>query len=358
MADAPAPRGVPIDQAVASARGEPHTAYATYEVLPGDATGHLPRLQAASHAEKDAYSRDPRASWAIAPGNRDVIYSSYPSRQVQPTLPTQGVWVNDAGNLELNQGFAARPLMSLENAPGGGRQIASQDREALRLAETTRGTIDGQEAGGAHAVITTGNKASQMGSVVVPHEGPLTREEAAQLREVGGRYGLPDLVDRGNGVTLTNFTSAPDGRVTGRLIARNDLRRDIAGVLPSAPMPARARIDSVYAPLGEYWKEGEGSGAVTRNLLAELEKEPTLARQLDASETIPQVARNKYALDAQRAGSDTIRQDLQNLREIVGQGPGWQQRLRDALASGRVSLPSLAPPGIAIPYLGSRADGR
>jgi hypothetical protein len=28
---------------------------------------------------------------------------------------------------------------------------------------------------------------------------------------------------------------------------------------------------------------------------------------------------------------DAIRQDLENLREIIGQGPGWQQRLRDAL---------------------------
>jgi hypothetical protein len=352
MADAPTLRG-PIDQAVAGARGEPHTAYATYEVLPGDATGHRPGLQAASQAEKDAYSLDPRASWALAPGNRDAIYSTFPSRQVQPTLPTQGVWVNDAGNLELNQGFAARPVVSLENAPGGGRQIAAQDRGALRLAETTRGTIDGQEAGGAHAVITTGNKASEMGSLAVPHEGPLTREEATQLREVGRRYGLPDVVDRGDGVTLTNFMSAPDGRVTGSLLARNDLPRDIAGVLPG-PMPARARIDSVYVPLGQYWKQGEGSGAVTRNLLAELEKEPMLARHLDASETIPQVARNKHALDAERAGSDTLRQDLQNLREIVGQGPGWQQRLRDALAS----LPSLVLPGIAIPYLASRDDGR
>jgi len=67
---------------------------------------------------------------------------------------------------------------------------------------------------------------------------------------------------------------------------------------------------------------------------------------------------NRQALDAESAGSDTIRQDLQNLRAIVGEGPGWQQRLSDALASRRVSLPSLALPGIAIPYLASRDDGR
>ena len=82
------------------------------------------------------------------------------------------------------------------------------------------------------------------------------------------------------------------------------------------------------------------------------------ARHLDSSELIPQVARNKYALDAASAGTDKLRPDVQNLREILGHGPGWQQRLRDALASGRVSLPSLVLPGIAIPYLASRDDGR
>jgi hypothetical protein len=357
MADAPAVRGLPIDQAIAGARGEPHTAYATYEVLPGGATGHRPGLQAASDAEKDAYSRNPLASWAIAPGDRDAIYSSFPSRQVQPTLPTQGVWVNDAGNLELNQGFVARPLVSLQNAPGGGRQIASQDRSALKLAETARSSIGGQEAGGAHVVITKGEKASQMGSVVVPHDGPLTREEAAQLLEIGRRYGLPDVIDRGNGVTMTNFTDTPSGLATGTALRRSDLPQEIrdAGLLAR---PRQSKVDSVYVPLSQYWKQGEGSGAVTRNLLAELEKEPTLARQLNASETIPQVARNMRALDSQRAGSDAIRQDLQSLREIIGQGPGWQQRLRDALASGRVSLPSLVAARISIPYVASRDDGR
>ena len=118
------------------------------------------------------------------------------------------------------------------------------------------------------------------------------------------------------------------------------------------------KVDSVYVPLTDLWKQAEGSGAVTGNLLASLEREPALARHLDASEWIPQVARNKRALDAEGAGSDTIRQDLQNLRAIVGDGPGWQQRLTAALASGRVSLPSLALPGIGIPYLASRDDGR
>ncbi len=50
---------------------------------------------------------------------------------------------------------------------------------------------------------------------------------------------------------------------------------------------------------------------MTRNLLGELEKEPELAAHLDASQTIPQVARNKHALDSEGADSDTVRQDLQ-----------------------------------------------
>ena len=75
IGDAPAPRGAPGNQLIAGGPGEPHVAYATHEFVPGDATGHLPGLQAASDTEKAAYSRDPRASWAIAPGNRDPFTS-------------------------------------------------------------------------------------------------------------------------------------------------------------------------------------------------------------------------------------------------------------------------------------------
>jgi hypothetical protein len=81
------------------------------------------------------------------------------------------------------------------------------------------------------------------------------------------------------------------------------------------------------------------------------------AAPLDASELIPQVARNKYALDAERAGSDIVRLDLQNLREIVASGPGWQQRLIDAYRSGKVSLPSLVALGLS-PALLPRDDAR
>jgi len=69
------------------------------------------------------------------------------------------------------------------------------------------------------------------------------------------------------------------------------------------------------------------------------------------------VARNKIAIDAERAGSDILRPDVQNLREIVASGPGWQQRLLDAYNSGKVSLPALAAMGL-LPALAPRDDGR
>jgi hypothetical protein len=364
-----------------------HTAYMTHEVIPGSETQHLPRLQTATQAEKDAYSLDPRASWAIAPGNRDAIYSSFvrPDRpgvaaRVDTTVPYQGVYqppkqypdtpqtgplrawgepLPVTPPLELNKGMVARPLISFQKTPQGS-VIADADKRMLDLAETLRGSIDVQNAEAGHAS-TIAAPGKSLGSLLIenPH-GPLTRDQAAGIRDVGVRYGYPDLVDRGNAVALTNFGGAQSGAAVGQQLRQGDILHEL-GQHGLYMMPRRVAIgegNSVYRDLVPLWRQGEGSGAVTRNLLAELEKEPFAAKQLDVSQLIPQVARNKMALDAERAGSDYVRQDVQNLRDIVGQGPGWQDRLRDALKSGKVSLPSLLLPGISLPYLASRGEDR
>ena len=208
---------------------------------------------------------------------------------MRPTLPTQGVWINDAGNLELNQGYAARPIVSLESAPGGGRHIAAYDRNALTLGETVRGTLDVQRGVGGHAAIP-----GEGGSVVVPHKGPLTRPEVMQVVRIGQQHGLSNVVDRGNGVIMTNFQTAPNAVATAQALRQpGGLATQIATTLPGRPM--RAAVDSVYVPLGDLWRQGEGSAAVTDHLLAMMARYPEHAAQLDASELIPQVARNKYA---------------------------------------------------------------
>jgi hypothetical protein len=40
---------------------------------------------------------------------------------------------------------------------------------------------------------------------------------------------------------------------------------------------------------------------------------------------------------------DVMRPDLQNMREIIGQGPGWVTRLEEALQSGKIALPAVLP---------------
>lgn len=65
---------------------------------------------------------------------------------------------------------------------------------------------------------------------------------------------------------------------------------------------------------------------------------------MNADDLIPQIARNKYEVDAAAAaaGVDTVREGLQNLRRIIGDGgPGWVERVRAALAHGEV-LPAVA----------------
>src|SRR5690349_19077087 len=52
---------------------------------------------------------------------------------------------------------------------------------------------------------------------------------------------------------------------------------------------------------------------------------PTLRRRGGCSSSV------SGTLTVSPSTMDAIRQDLENLRAIIGQGPGWQQRLRDAL---------------------------
>ena len=116
--------------------------------------------------------------------------------------------------------------------------------------------------------------------------------------------------------------------------------------MPGLGEPRRVRIDSDLAGLVDEWKQGEGSGAVTRKVLEHINVTPELRAAFNENPYLAERALAKYERDkavggwANRWGAP--REDIQNLRKMVADGPGWIDRVEAALKTGAVSLPSVA----------------
>lgn len=326
-----------------------HTLEVVHERIPGDVTGHRPGLQKAPDEVKDEYSR--AATWATAPGGRDAIVAAMRSptapgiaTRVQPTTQAQGLWVNSQGELERNLAEVARPLVGIQTGPGGTRTISPEAAQIQELAAYLRAMVDAQAGQG--GTLALQSKAGLMGSVAFPTTGPLSREQAGALREVGQRYGFPDLTDRGTGFVMTNFPpgAPPSGVSAGKVLRKGLLEEEVRGIAPDVGKPKRVFLDTtVYADLSDLWTKGHGSGQVVSGFFEKLDRMPGLKRALDEDALIPQGAMERYLLDEKARGSDTLREDLQNMRKVIGEGgPGWVSRLENAWKAGVIPLPALA----------------
>lgn len=319
-----------------------HTAFATHEAMVGPNTGHLPGSLNATPAERAAYSADPRSSWANAPGGRDAIYSGLrvgetgTAMRVLPTQDMQGLYQPPGGLLEANPGQVARPLVAFESGPAG-RSLAPADRALLEAGEATRAFIDAQDAGAAHTV-WTGGRAGDTNSVFVPMNRSATRDELLALREAGGRQGLGDVIDTGQGVTITNFMGEPRMTPAGA----RELTGSLRSVLPDAQDAYRVRVDGIYQDFVDKWQAGSGSGAATRQLLERLNVTPQMRNAFDNNPYIAENALSRLARDEEWVSRwGATREDIQNARRIIGEGRGWVGRLEDALKRGAV-LPAIA----------------
>ena len=105
----------------------------------------------------------------------------------------------------------------------------------------------------------------------------------------------------------------------------------ITVILLSAHGIGDARIDGFLT----------GSGAATRQMLDKLNETPVLREGLNKSEMIPRNALARLERDEAFRGLDVLREDLQNARRIIGEGPGWLDRLEAALKQGAF-LPAVA----------------
>jgi len=321
-----------------------HTAYATHEAVPGSATGHLAGSMSASDAEKAAYSLDPRSSWANAPGGRDAIYAGLgvPGTgnymRVRPTQDMQGFYTNPAGLLETNPGQVARPLVSFDS--GTVKSVSPADRSMLDAGEMFRAYVDAQNAG-AWNKPWMGGQASQSNSVFMPLNRPATVDEMMRLKAATEPHGLPDIVDTSEGLLATRFYPEPDKAGKAALRDAYNARPADSGVMK------RAKVDSGYADLVSAWQAGEGSGEATKTMLSKINSTPELRRAFDQNPYIPQNALARLERDAEYAAQwGATRADIQNARRIIGEGPGWVDRLSRALDAGAL-LPGVAAAVVA-----------
>ena len=327
-----------------------HTAYATYESQPGPTTGHLPGLQGIPDAAKDAIHENPLSSFGTAPGDRDSIYSGLRygdtgvAARVMPTVQSQGIYQPPTGPLEMNLGEVARPLVGIKRLPDGQGELAAADRTILEAGETMRAALAGQDAGAAHGVFQGGKVGGQR-SLRIPMDRKLSRQELLDTKNVLGEFGLDDVIDTGSGVTGTSF-SQPLEEFTGQ-----SMREALGGVkkvLGNTKEGFRVNVDGIYADLTDAWKAGEGSGRVSQQVLDKINVTPELRSAFNNNPYIAQNALNYISRDADLAKQFGTkgRKDLETLRGIIGDGPGWVERLETAVKGGVV-------PGIAAAFLTS-----
>ena len=346
-------RGLPAETGIGAASmtypdyADKYTAFGTYEQTPYVSGGHLQDLATGPEADRLAYSADPRGSWADSEG-RDAIYDALGLYQ-RPTQDATGVYQPPGGALELNPANVARPLVGMRE---GALDPAS--RGGMDLAEGLRAYMDVQGAGAWHKPVLNA-KPGDMGSVFTPHEGAIDADTLMSLKALGERYGLPDIIDTGQGATMTAFypSEPPAGGVTGRNL-KDELGDALRGMLGGDPK--RAFIDSGYQSMFEAGSP-QGSGEMTDALRTLVMQYPDAVRaKLDAGPGIRRAALGKAERDvdwSQRTGQP-IREDVQRARQIIGEeGLSGLFAARDR----GEKLPGLLIPTLTAGGLGASALG-
>lgn len=275
--------------------------------------------------------------------------------RVLPSIDMQGAYKPDGMAMQFNAGQTARPLVAF-STEGPVKTVAPADRAILDTAELTRAYIDAQDAGAWHKPFTDG-PAGHSNSYFIPMDRKATGAELEGLIGSGGRAGIGDVVDTGQGVTVTNFMEGPpkfdrDGR--------NMVEGLLGEALPEGSgAPQRASIDSGYAGLTDEWRKGVGSGAATERLLAQINQNPQMRAAFDNNADIASNALARMERDAEYAAQfGATREDIQNARKIIGDGgKGWVTRLEKALKSGAL-LPAIGAAilGPAMMRGGSQGD--
>ncbi len=335
-----------------------HTANATYEAQPYRSGGHLSGGADAPYEERLAFAEDPRSAWNTAPNGRDALYAGMRlgdtgySMGVRPSIPAQGVYTVD-GVTEFNPAMVARPLVAFDS--GKVKSLPEADAGILDAVEGTRALIDYQGAG-AYNKPWLGGQPGQSNSVVLRRQGggQLSPEELVSLQGLGGRYGLPDIVDNGDNVLMTNFGGVGPLRTKGEggLLSMAD---EVGGL--GFNDVERAKVDGGYLGYEGQWERAPGSGAAVNLFLNRIDNLPRATYDaLNNNQSVKKAALDRAARDEEWAARwGATREDVQNMRRIIGNAEGgWIDALKRAVRSGAVL------PGVALGYisLAQGDDGR
>jgi hypothetical protein len=333
---------------------------ATYEQQPGaDVTGHMTGSVDATPLQKLQYFNDPGSRWATAPGGRDAIYSGLGIEgtgnymRVRPTIEMQGMYRRPDGVLETNPGEVARPLGTFTTATEKGqpfKQATEADTALLNAGEAFRAWHDAQNAGAWHK-LWFGGPAKESNSLFYPRGAKSSIADLMSVEKAGLPHGLENTVDTGEGITSTRFYPAPEGgKAFDQAIRKGDFK-DLGE-------PFRARVDSGYIDYVDEWAKGHGSGAATTKMLSYLNRTPEIRDAFNRNPYLAERALAKIGQDKRWTKNwDAPREDIQNARAIVASGPGWVDRLEQALKTGAIALPAvgaiLSAAGLAPPREGS-----
>ena len=330
-----------------------HVMHATHEAQPGSVaarTGHMSRSVDAGAAEREAFASDPRSSWRLPDGS-DAIYRGLrhegpagttgvamrvlPSQEMQGLFPTPG-----GGPLQTNPGDVARPLVAFDTAKDGLKTISPADRALVEAGERVRGYVDVQDASAAHKH-WTGGPPGKSNSLFTPLDGPLTPDEILDVREGVRRqavlnpvHGLPEVVDTGQGVTVSSFYP-PAGKTPKK--AMGLLGEAVVDALPNRTglFPTRTNVDPVYRDYTDAWAAGEGSEAATKQVLKDVNATPEIRQAFNdnphlAEKAMDRISRNKDW--ESRWGAS--RKDVNRALEEIAKGPGWIDRLEALIGKG------------------------
>lgn len=315
-------------------------AFATSERVPYAGSGHLSGLLDDA-AERERYSADPRAQWTDAKGD-DILYKALGMEQ-RPTRPATGVYDPPSGTgVETNPATVGMPQTSWHEG-----DVPALDRQKMNAAEAIRAYTDAQGAGAWHvpgAATRGGNSGT---SLFIPHSGPASKETLMGMREAGAPHGLPDVVDTGEGITLSNFYPGPPEADALKTSLGGDLGEYLRSV--SGEEPRRRHVASGYRSMfegiedpvtGQMRIPEPGSGEITKKLEDLLAEYPDAVHQLDTPE-FRQRALSGAALDDATAaqGLGVARPDIQRARRLIGKY--GLKGLFDARKAG-AAVPSLA----------------
>jgi len=354
-----------------------HTAFETMEAQPYiGIDGHLPGLAKASQAERESFAAMPGSGWA-GPDGRDSLYAGLragdtgAAMRVLPTTKMQGVYTPPAGVTEYNPGEVARPLVGFDNS-GPTKKLPIDDRRLMDAAGNVRAVVDAQGAAAYHKPFAKGNNAfSNDVFAGLPTERPLSEDELGLLGKIGAKYNLGDVIDTGQGATLTNFDDAvsladeinygaadeaylkKNNQVVnkkGELRLTNKQLKSLSEDLDNIGFSTldRVDVDSGYIGYEGAWGAGKGSGEVTKQLLDFFDSMPAgLVKAFNQNDAIPQKALARMMRDQSLARQyGGTRSDIQRLRSIIAgtdskyQAKGWIDRVRKAVKDGAI-LPGL-----------------